>query len=157
MIDSLIIGFNDSDFAEYVEMVKSMGTTSGAYRDLNLYYLEYKGRPSNSMELLNEFYFENQGRPSIPFTFHNADFLWPVVTYFGSYLTQHGFSFDYINLFHLQKEELKEKLLRGNIRTIAITTTLYVSSPHLRNHGIYQKIQRDSKSDYWWSLYGQPV
>src|SRR5918911_860737 len=70
MTDCLVIGFYDSDFATFVEMVKSMGTDSGAFKDLSL---------------------------------------------------------DYVNLPHLEKEKLKSKLLDGDILTIAITTTLYVS------------------------------
>lgn len=127
MIDSLIIGFNDSDFAGFVEMVKAMGTDSGAYRDLDLAFIEYQGRPQRSMDVLNHFY--AAGKEGTHKPFHNADFLWPVVTYLGSYLHQRGFSFDYVNLFHLEKEKLKEKLLTNDILTIAITTTLYVS-PH---------------------------
>jgi radical SAM PhpK family P-methyltransferase len=127
MTDCLIIGFNDSDFASYVEMVKSMGTDSGAYRDLDLAFIEYQGRPQRSMDVLNHFYSQTKGGAHKPF--HNADFLWPVVTYLGSYLHQRGLSFDYVNLFHLEKEKLKEKLLKNDILTIAITTTLYVS-PH---------------------------
>jgi anaerobic magnesium-protoporphyrin IX monomethyl ester cyclase len=127
MIDCLIIGFNDSDFGDYVQMVKSMGQDSGAYRDLNMAFIEYEGKPYRSMDILNRFYAEDKLNPPKPF--HNADFLWPVVTYLGSYLAQRDFTFDYVNLFHKEKDQLREKLEKNNIRTIAITTTLYVS-PH---------------------------
>ena len=125
MTDCLLIGFNDSDFSNYVEMVKSMGTDSGAFRDLNLAYIDYLGSPRRSMDLLNLFRFDlNSGHPLL----HNADFLWPVITYLSTYLHRRGLSYDYINLFHLQKESLKEKLLHDEILTIAVTTTLYVSA-----------------------------
>lgn len=123
--DCLIIGFNDGDFQEYVEMTKSMGTSSGAYRDLNLAFIEYGGKPQRSVDMLNHFYSLNKKGAHKPF--HNADFLWPVVTVLGSYLAKNGFSFDYVNLFHLEKERLKRKLMSEDILTIAITTTLYVS------------------------------
>ncbi len=127
MIDCLIVGFNDSDFSEYVQMVGSMGKDSGAYRDLDLAFITYDGQPRRSMDLLNHFYAEghDRRRPHRPFS--NVDFLWPVVTYLGSYLKQRGFSFDYVNLFHLEKDKLREKLVKDDILTIAITTTLYVS------------------------------
>jgi anaerobic magnesium-protoporphyrin IX monomethyl ester cyclase len=125
MTDCLIIGFNDSDFTSFVEMVKSMGVDSGAYRDLNLAFIEYNGKPQRSMDMLSRFYFEGKGEPEN--RFHNADFLWPVVTYLGSYLTQRGYTFDYVNLPHIEKGRLVEKLRRNDILTIAITTTLYVS------------------------------
>ena len=130
MIDCLIIGFNDSSFENYVQMVKSMGVDSGAYRDLNLAFIEYDGKPYRSMDMLNLFHESNENNGSGRGTpFHNADFLWPVVTYLGSYLAQRGFTFDYVNLFHLEKDKLREKLEKNDIRTIAVTTTLYVS-PH---------------------------
>ncbi|HEU5229916.1 MAG TPA: PhpK family radical SAM P-methyltransferase [Ktedonobacteraceae bacterium] len=125
MIDCLLIGFNDPNFEGYVDMVKSMGTNSGAYRDLRLAFVEYNNKPYRSMDLLNLFHFEKE--PENHKVFHNADFLWPVITYLGSYLHQRGFSFDYVNLFQLEKEKLIEKLTKNIIRTVAITTTLYVS------------------------------
>jgi anaerobic magnesium-protoporphyrin IX monomethyl ester cyclase len=125
--DCLVVGFNDSNFDGFVNMVASMGTDSGAYRDLNLAFVNYEDKPQRSMDLLNRFYFEGKDEPHK--LFHNADFLWPVVTYLGTYLSKRGFTFDYVNLPHLEKERFREKLLRDDILTIAITTTLYVS-PH---------------------------
>ncbi|MGQ4806995.1 tRNA-2-methylthio-N(6)-dimethylallyladenosine synthase [Candidatus Entotheonellaceae bacterium PAL068K] len=124
MTDCLIIGFNDSNFENYVQMTSSMGTNSGAYRDLRLAFIQYEEKPKRSMDILNDFYFENTHGPYHPF--NNADFLWPVILYLGTYLHKRGLSFDYVNLFHLEKEKLKEKLIRNDILTIAITTTLYV-------------------------------
>jgi radical SAM PhpK family P-methyltransferase len=125
MTDCLVIGFYDSDFATFVEMVKSMGTDSGAFKDLSLAYVDFNGKPHHSMQVLNHFHFEDtKGEPR---HFHNADFIWPVVIYLCSYLAKRGYSFDYVNLPHLEKEKLKSKLLDGDIRTIVITTTLYVS------------------------------
>ena len=126
MTDCLIIGFNDADFEGYVKLVASMGKGSGAYRDLDLAFINYNGKPYRSMDILDHFYHENRP-PHRPFS--NVDFLWPVVTYLGTYLDKAGLSFDYVNLFHLEKDRLKEKLVRNDILTIAITTTLYVS-PH---------------------------
>jgi hypothetical protein len=33
---------------------------------------------------------------------------------------------DYVNLFHLEKDMLREKLSKGDVLSVAITTTLYV-------------------------------
>jgi radical SAM PhpK family P-methyltransferase len=127
MTDCLLIGFNDSDFAGYVDLVKGMGERSGAFQDLNLSYIDYEGAPRHSLDMLNRFHFE--GRPGPHRRFHNVDFLWPTIVYLGTFLARHGFSFDYVNLFQDQKDELREKLVHGNVRTVAITTTLYVT-PH---------------------------
>ncbi|MEW6736577.1 MAG: PhpK family radical SAM P-methyltransferase, partial [Acidobacteriota bacterium] len=62
-MDCLIIGFNDSEFEQYVKMVKSMGTDSGAYKDLSLAFIEYKNKPYRSMDILNHFYFESRKEP----------------------------------------------------------------------------------------------
>ena len=123
--DCLLVGFNDQDFADYVDMARAMGTDSGAYRDLDLAFIEYNGKPMRSIDLLNHFYFEEKEKPAG--RFHNADFLWPVITVLGSYLAQRGLTFDYVNLFHLEKERLREKLSKNDTLTVAITTTLYVS------------------------------
>ena len=88
MTDCLILGFYDSDFPSFVEMVESMGTESGAYRDLNLAFINYEGKPRRSMDMLNHFYFE--GKNGEHKRFHNADFIWPVVLYLGSYLGEKG-------------------------------------------------------------------
>lgn len=125
MIDCLLIGFNDSNFENYVHMVRGMGTDSGSYRDLKLAFVEHNNKPYRSMDILNLFYFENKADDYKPF--HNADFLWPVITYLSTYLAKRGFSYDYVNLFHLEQEKLIDKLVKNDIRTIAITTTLYVS------------------------------
>lgn len=126
MTDCLIVGFYDADFPAYVDMVRSMGAEAGAYRDLSLAFIEYDNKPKRSMDILNHFYFQDKPGPHKPF--HNADFIWPVVTYLSSYLKKNGISFDYVNLPHLEKEKFKELLLKGDILTIAITTTLYVSA-----------------------------
>lgn len=125
MTDCLIIGFNDGNLQEYVNAVRSMGHNSGAYKDLQLAIIYYQGKPYRATDILNHFHWNERGLEGKPF--HNADFLWPVITYLGTYLHRRGIKFDYVNLFHLEKEKLKEKLLTESILSIAITTTLYVS------------------------------
>lgn len=127
-MDCLIIGFNDFDFGEYVGMVRSMDTDSGAYRDVNLAFIEYNDKPRTSMDMLNQLHFRDRSDGNHR-TFSNTDFLWPVITYLSTYLWRRGFSFDYVNLFQQEKDKLREKLEKDDILTVAITTTLYVS-PH---------------------------
>ncbi|MGW0432596.1 PhpK family radical SAM P-methyltransferase [Micromonospora sp. NPDC003197] len=124
MTDCLIVGFNDVDFSSYVDDVRLMGEDSGAFRDLRLAYIDVDGRPLRALDVLSRFREPDPGQPRP--LFHNADFLWPVITCLGSFLARHGFSFDYVNLFHLEKQKLVEKLAAG-VRSVAITTTLYVS------------------------------
>lgn len=145
MLDCIIIGYNDLPFPDYVEMVRAMGTNSGAYRDLNLAFIELEGRPYRSMDVLNHFHHRIDGVGGQDF--HNTDFLWPVVTYLSTFLARRGFSFDYVNLFHLEKDRLRELLQGKEVLAVAITTTLYVI-PHpileivdfVRQHNPHVKI-----------------
>ena len=143
MTDCLLIGFNDSSFENYVNMVKAMGEGSGAYRDLDLALVNFQGRPYRSMDVLNHYYFQHNGNEK---PFHNADFLWPVITYLGSYLDKAGLTFDYVSFPHLEQAKLKEKLLREDLLTIAITTTLYVSpQPILETISFIRRYNRTAK------------
>lgn len=121
MTDCLIVGFNDYDFASYVDMVATMGRRSGAYRDLSLAFVPLGDRPARALDVLTAFRGERGEAP-----FHNTDFLWPTIPYLGTYLARRGFTFDYVNLFHLERETLRAKLARGDVLSVAITTTLYV-------------------------------
>lgn len=124
MIDCLFIGHNEMQFDKYEEMVRTMGRNSGAYRDLNLNFIQFQAKRYTASEVYNHFgassskYFE-------PMNLGNKFSL--AIAYLGSYLVKRGFSIDYVNSFQNQKEELAEKLAHGNIRLIAIPTTLYVS------------------------------
>ena len=122
--DCLIIGYNDGSFDKEVEMQRSMGADHPNYRDLRLNFIEYQGKPYRAMDILDHFYYE--GREQDPRRkIHNTDVLWMVVMYLGTYLHRRGFSFDYVNLFQLQKDELREKLQKNQYLTTVITTTIY--------------------------------
>lgn len=127
MTDCLIIGFNETNFQNGVEMIKYRGIDSATYRELNLHFIEHNGTPYRSIDILNRFHLQHKAERVRPF--HNSDFLLPVVMHLGSYLSKRELTFDYVNLFHFEKDKLRGKLLNDNILTIAITTTLYVT-PH---------------------------
>lgn len=143
--DCLLIGFNDSDFPEFVEMMRGMGEGTGSYRDLNLAFVEIDGKPYRCLDLINRFYDEEGISGDTPY--ENSEFIWPVVLYLGSYLAKRNFSFDYINLFHREKWRLLDELRNTQYRSVVITTTVYVS-PHpileiiefLRENGIQAPI-----------------
>jgi radical SAM PhpK family P-methyltransferase len=117
MADCLIVGFNDLDFREYEARVRRMGTGSGAYQDLGLSFVRHRGRPLRALDTINHFH---PGRH-----LHNADFLWPVLLVLGSSLHRRGHTFDYVNLPHLERGRLREKLAAADLRAIALTSTLY--------------------------------
>ena len=115
---------NDVDFDNYVEMIELMGKNSGAYQDVDLAFIESGGKKYRALDILSTF----QDKTGVKRLYHNLDFLWPTIIYLGNYIQKRGFTFDYINLFQLEKHTLKEKLLKEDILTIAITTTLYISA-----------------------------
>lgn len=87
MTDCLIIGYSAMNFESYVNMLKSMGTNTGNCRDLRLHYIEHEGRPYRSMDILNHIIQEKD--PDSEYKpLHNADFVWPVILYLGSYLAK---------------------------------------------------------------------
>src|SRR6202043_1823513 len=121
--DCLIIGYNDGQFEREVELFRSMGPRHPDFRDLNLNFIEHQGKPYRAMDILDHFYHE--GRARVGRKFHNTDVLWMVVMYLGTYLARRGFSFDYINLFQLQQDELLDKLRTRKYLTAVVTTTIY--------------------------------
>jgi anaerobic magnesium-protoporphyrin IX monomethyl ester cyclase len=123
--DCLIIGYNDGRFDHEVGMMRSMGADHPDYRDLSLNFIEYEGRPYRAMDILDRFHYEGRPDPGKQRKFHNTEVLWMVVMYLGTYLARRGFTFDYVNLFQLQKDELREKLRTRKYLTALVTTTIY--------------------------------
>jgi len=126
-IDCLLIGHNEMNFAEYERSVRSMGFKSGAYRDLNLNFIQYNNKPYGVAEIFNLFYRSGEYSRGTIKPFNMLETFSPAIAYLGSYLKKRGFTFDYIHSFQEEKEELSKKLVQDNILTIAIITTLYVS------------------------------
>jgi anaerobic magnesium-protoporphyrin IX monomethyl ester cyclase len=133
--DCLIVGFHDSSFPDFVNMMKGMGQGTGAFRDLNLAFVELDGRPLRCLDLANHLLSRVGLAPDTPY--ENCDFIWPVVLYLGSFLSRRGFSFDYINLFHREARTLNSRLREKRYSAIVITTTVYVSP-----HPIIEIVQR---------------
>ncbi len=119
MIDCFLIGHNEVDFDGYVNMTRSMGVNSGAYKDLNLAFITHQQKHYHCMSLLNFFGVDSH-------ELSNADFLWPVTTYLYTFLHKRGFSADFISVFQRDKEKLIKALQNGEVRSVVITTTLYV-------------------------------
>ena len=122
-IDCLIIGCNQMVFSEYVGHIKKMGESSGAFRDLNLSYCEEGDIIQSCSDYCNKYYFAESG--VMPMSYDNI--FSATVAYLGSFLNRNALSFAYINSYQEGKEDLISILKHDNIRTIAITTTYYVS------------------------------
>ena len=121
--DCLIIGNNQMLFVDYVDYMRSMGETSGAFRDVNLSYYTDQGIVCSAKDYYNRYYKESTG---LDMSFDNI--FSATISYLGTFLHKHNLSFRYINSFQEEKDCLKDLLISGKILTIAITSTYYVSS-----------------------------
>jgi radical SAM PhpK family P-methyltransferase len=121
--DCLIIGYNDIKFEDYVNILKGMGKDHADYRDLDLNFVRYKGKPYRSIDLLNHFFYQDKEGGGKPF--HHAELIWMCVSYLATFIAKRGFNFDYINLFHMEKDLLIEKLQKNRYLTVVVTTTIY--------------------------------
>jgi len=125
-IDCFFIGHNEMSFDEYEKSVRDMGVESAAYRDLDKNFIRYHGNPYHLSEIFNAVRRDGGEEGSFkPLTLGDTFSL--AVAYLGTYLHRRNLTFDYVNTFRDEKERLAEKLAEGNIVTVAIITTLYVS------------------------------
>lgn len=127
--DCLLIGHNELDFQQYYNILDNMASSGGrdhvAFTDLQLNSVDYKRKPYQGEDLLSLFY--NEGRPDVEHRFfYNGDCLWTAIAYLGTYLAKRGYTFDYVNLVHREKETLKRKLQTNHYEVIALTGTMYV-------------------------------
>jgi anaerobic magnesium-protoporphyrin IX monomethyl ester cyclase len=127
--DCLLVGHHELEFQQYFNILENMASSGGrdhvAFTDMQLNCVRYQGKPYQAMDILTKFY--NEGLDAKDHKdFYNGDCIWTALTYLGSYLARRGFTFDYINLFHWEKQQLKEKLKSNNYRLIVLTGTMYV-------------------------------
>lgn len=126
-VDCYFIGHNEMNFDNYEKTVREMGVQSGAYRDLlkNFIYFNYK--PHHASEIFNLLCRDHSGNGNPVKPLYIGENFNAAIAYLGTYLQRRGHTFDFINSFHEEKEILAEKLEQGNILTVGIITTLYVS------------------------------
>jgi radical SAM PhpK family P-methyltransferase len=125
--DCLIIGFNDTPFDELVDLMRGMGEDSGSFRDLNLAFIDLDGKPQRALDVINHLLEKDGLAREQPY--ENCDFVWPVVLYLGSFLARRGYTFDYIPLFHRERDRIADLVAGKTYRCVVVTTTVYVS-PH---------------------------
>jgi anaerobic magnesium-protoporphyrin IX monomethyl ester cyclase len=128
IIDCFLIGHNQPKYEAYEQSVREMGVHSGAYNDLSKNFIRYNGKYYNAADIFNLFccYGHDNASSSLK-PLRLVESFNAGIAYLGTYLHRRGFTFDYVNSFQDQKEELAEKLEQENILTIGILTTFYVS------------------------------
>src|SRR5262249_16425249 len=122
-IDCLIVGNNQIDFAQYVRTIVKMGDRSGAVRDLNLSYYEENGVIYSCMDFYNKYFLRHGADRAMSYD----DIFSATVAYLGTFLRKYDISFDYVNSFQEGKDYLRRVLREQRVRTVAVTTTYYVS------------------------------
>jgi anaerobic magnesium-protoporphyrin IX monomethyl ester cyclase len=147
--DCLLVGHNELEFQQYFNILENMASSGGrdhvAFTDMQLNCVRYQGKPYQAMDILTKFY--NEGLdPKDHRDFYNGDCLWTGITYLGSYLAKRGYTFDYINLFHWEKQQLREKLKTNNYRLIVLTGTMYVFEQNIWEIVTFiRRVKRDAK------------
>lgn len=124
-IDCLLIGHNEVPFEAYEKQVLAMGEKSGAYRDLSKSILYYNGKAHSITDIINHVSRIGIEKDVKPFNMLETQS--NSIGYLGSYLHRRGRSFDYVNSFQDEKEQLRKLLIQCEVKSIAIITTLYVS------------------------------
>jgi len=124
-IDCLIIGHNEMSLEEYESIVRTSGTDSESYRELNLSFIEYEKKKYSAKDMFNYILPKDELKNKGPLSF--GDLFSATIAYLMTFLVKRGFECDYINYFSMEKEELADKLQNDEIMSVAITTTMYVT------------------------------
>ncbi len=128
-IDCMFIGNNSIGSNVYSQQIKSskvsnIGIFPGLSLDRNS--VKYKGKIYLPSELL---YMLTQGEKDYQISYSLTNRLGLTIPYLATFLQRKGLTFDFVNSFQKDKEELARKLKENDIKTIAIPTTIYVH-PH---------------------------
>lgn len=128
-LDCIVIGYNETPFAEYEGLIRRYGEDSEAYRDLKLSYVDLEGRGGAGkvtyVGLLNEAVNAACGLSPGSEPFKSGDIPNLAAVYLTQYLRRRGHAVEYVNLFQYEKARLLE-LLAEKPACVAITTTFYV-------------------------------
>ncbi len=122
-LDCIIVGYNETPFNRYVELLGNYGQDAEAYRDLKFSFVELDERPVSYVELLNHVVRSVNVDVGEPFKSGEIPNL--AAVYLSNFLRRQGLRTKYINLFQYEKDRFGQ-LLDQNPVCVAITTTFYV-------------------------------
>jgi radical SAM PhpK family P-methyltransferase len=127
-LDCVVIGYNETPFAEYEALIRGYGADSEAYRDLRFSFVNIDGRNMNYVGLLNHVLKKataNGGESKGEDELKSCDIPNLAAVYLTHYLRTRGYEARYINLFQFEKDKLAEYLVSDPL-CVAITTTFYL-------------------------------
>jgi radical SAM PhpK family P-methyltransferase len=124
-LDCVVIGYNETPFAEYERLLRRYGEDSEAYRDLKLSFVDVAGAGKMTYAGLfnHALGLARGGRGGEPF--RSGDIPNLAAVYLTNYLRRRGVRAEYVNLFQYEKDRLRELLARRPL-CVVITTTFYV-------------------------------
>lgn len=126
MIDCLIIGPNETNVNQQVKRLNMIGGVSNIPgRILRQITIPMNNNTFSAPGIIT--YLQEQDYSKAYDSISMPKILSPAILELSTYLHNKGVSYDYVNLFLREKEELANKLRKDEILTIAITTTLYTS------------------------------
>jgi radical SAM PhpK family P-methyltransferase len=123
-LDCVVIGYNDTPFEQYEQLIYQYGEDSEAYRDLKYSYIDIENKKYNYVDFLNHIY-RVAKKETHEDIFKSGEIPNLGAVYLTNFLQNRGLSAQYINLFQYEKEKLKAYLAL-NPYCVAITTTFYV-------------------------------
>ncbi len=125
-IDCVVIGYNETPFAEYEALLRGYGADSEAYRDLRFSFVNINDQNMNYIGLLNHVLkLANGGERKGEDELKSCDIPNLAAVYLTHYLRMRGYEASYINLFQFEKDALAE-YLESDPLCVAITTTFYL-------------------------------
>lgn len=120
-LDCVVIGYNETPFAEYEALLRGYGADSEAYRDLRFSFVNIDDRNLNYIGLLNHVLKLANSEDELK----SCDIPNLAAVYLTHYLRMRGYQARYINLFQFEKDVLAE-YLESDPLCVAITTTFYL-------------------------------
>lgn len=131
------------DFSIVEKRLRLMGEDCGAYRKLNLGFIEYNNKPYRIRDIFNIHPYNKLFKTN-PFNMNNM--FNAAIAYLGTYLSKYNYTFEYIISFNEEKEKLVDLLNKESILCIAIITTFYMDIfPVLEIIQFIKKYNKDIK------------
>lgn len=127
-LDCVIIGYNETPFAQYEGFLRQYGEESEAYRDLKFSFVNVGEQKLNYIGLLNHalrLAGNGESGAAAAEDFKSCDIPNLAAVYLTNFLRRRNVEARYINLFQYEKEKLLHHL-NQNPLCVAITTTFYV-------------------------------
>jgi radical SAM superfamily enzyme YgiQ (UPF0313 family) len=127
-LDTILVGFNEVDFAQFSNTQRQFSHSSGGYNALTTSSVLLGDRRVTYMDLLNSTVERVTGQPSTLNAFEMPSL---GVAYLASYLMRRAFNVGIVNFFNHDRAEFAD-MLRDSPLSVAITTTYYVDDEPIK-------------------------